>query len=167
MKSPLLCLALAAPLTVSATEHRVNSPDGRLAFVVSDDAGLRYRIELNGRSILGVESAGAGEAAAGRVFGLVARVYDDGVAFRYELPAGFGAEEFTLMRELTEFRFTACHRCRAGCEGYAVERSTDLATWKVVSNHTVMSLEATFTKTQAQSQAGRRFYRARQTGDAP
>ena len=44
MKSPLLCLA---PLTMSATEHRVNSPDGRLALVLSDDAGLHYRVELD------------------------------------------------------------------------------------------------------------------------
>jgi hypothetical protein len=167
MKSPLPCLALAPPLTMSAAEHRVNSPDGRLAFVVSDDAGLRYRVELDGRSLLDVESTGAGEAAAGRVFGLVAHVYDDGMAFRHELPAGFGAEEFTLTRELPEFRFTVDHRCWAGGEAYAVERSTDLVTWTVVSNHTVASPEATFTEAQTQSQAARRFYRARQTGDAP
>lgn len=51
MKSPLLLLALLAPLGLSAAEHRVNSPDGKLALVVSDDAGLRYRVELDGKSV--------------------------------------------------------------------------------------------------------------------
>ena len=48
MKSPLPCLALAVPLTLFATEHCVNSPDERLAFLVSDDADLRYCVELDG-----------------------------------------------------------------------------------------------------------------------
>ena len=50
---------------------------------------------------------------------------------------------------------------------YAIERSTDLATWAVVANGTVTTPAGTFTETQSQASAGRRFYRARQTGDAP
>jgi hypothetical protein len=49
MKSPLLLLALLAPLGLSAAEYRVNSPNGKLALVVSDDAGLRY-LELAGNA---------------------------------------------------------------------------------------------------------------------
>ena len=50
---------------------------------------------------------------------------------------------------------------------YAIERTTDLVTWTAVSNRTVASPAATFTETQTQANADRRFYRARQTGDAP
>jgi len=49
---------------------------------------------------------------------------------------------------------------------YAIERSTDLATWQPVANGTVTTPAGTFTETQAQI-ASRRFYRAQQTGDAP
>lgn len=50
---------------------------------------------------------------------------------------------------------------------YAMKRATDLVTWPVASNRRVTSPAATFTETQIQSNASRRFYRARQTGDAP
>ena len=45
-----------------------------------------------------------------RAFALVARAYDEGVAFRYDLPEASGLGEFTLNRELTELRFPADHR---------------------------------------------------------
>lgn len=50
---------------------------------------------------------------------------------------------------------------------YAVERSTDLTTWQTVANGTVTTPAGTFTETQTQANAERRFYRARQTGNAP
>ncbi len=169
-------LALLMPLASLAAEHRVASPDGRLALVLSDEAGLRYRVELDGRPVLADSAlglafadglvlgpaariadtraashdgvwenahgprrrvpdnwrelsltlreappAGASAASASRVFGLVARAYDDGVAFRYDLPAEFGAGEFTVARELTEFRFTADHRCWSGGQSSSAE----------------------------------------------
>ncbi len=49
-----------------------------------------------------------------RVFGLVARAYDDGVAFRYDLPEASGLGRFVLTRELTEFAFPDDHACWAG-----------------------------------------------------
>lgn len=49
-----------------------------------------------------------------RRFVLVARAYDDGVAFRYDLPKESNLEEFTLTKELTEFSFPQDHTCWAG-----------------------------------------------------
>ncbi len=156
------CAALAA-------ERRVSSPDGRLALVLSDEAGLRYRVELEGKPVL-VDSAlgldfadglrlgpaarigetrsaahdGAWENPFGvrrrvpdswrelrvalreeggkpRDFALVLRAYDNGVAFRYELPAAFGPDEFVIEAERTEFRFPADHRAWAGGESTSAE----------------------------------------------
>jgi alpha-glucosidase len=157
-----------------AVERRVNSPDGKLTLVVSDDAGLRYRVELGGKpllvdSVLGLAFADgtilgpaakitstkkAGRKAAwdnplgqrrvvpdrfrelrlelhepaappapARTFALVARAYDEGVAFRYDLPEASGLGEFTLQRELTEFRFPADHRAWAGDESECAENT--------------------------------------------
>ena len=50
---------------------------------------------------------------------------------------------------------------------YAIERSTDLTTWQTVANGTVTTPAGAFAETQSQAGAARRFYRARQTGDAP
>lgn len=44
-------------------------------------------------------------APENRPMTLVFRAYDDGIAFRYEVPAQTGLEEFVLMRELTDFAF--------------------------------------------------------------
>jgi alpha-glucosidase len=172
MKSPLFAfLALLAPLCASAAEHRVRSPDGKLALIVSDDAGLRYRVELDGKPLLADSALGLafadgttlgptakitkikkatrkatwdnplgqrravpdrfrelrltlGEGAApARAFALVARAYDEGVAFRYDLPEASGLGEFTLVRELTEFRFPADHRAWAGEESGCAENT--------------------------------------------
>lgn len=56
--------------------------------------------------------------AAARRFGLIMRAYDDGVAFRYDLPESSG---FVLTDELTEFRFAADYRCWAGGESACAE----------------------------------------------
>jgi alpha-glucosidase len=138
----LLALAwlLFAPAVVAA-EHRITSPEGGLAVVVSDGGGLHYRVEVGGQAVV-VESAlglgfqdgtrlgpsavitgmktashdgswrndfgnrrvvrdrwrearlGLSEPGGGaqsRTFGLIVRAYDDGVAFRYDLPKGSGA----------------------------------------------------------------------------
>lgn len=49
-----------------------------------------------------------------RTFGLVVRVYDDGVAFRYHIPEASGLGSFVLAEELTEFEFAEDARCWAG-----------------------------------------------------
>jgi len=56
-------------------------------------------------------------------FGLIVRVYDDGVAFRYDLPASSGLDDFVLTNELTEFRFTDDYRCWAGDESVSAENA--------------------------------------------
>lgn len=45
--------------------------------------------------------------ASGLTFDVIARAYDDGVAFRVFLPRQEGMERFTLLREDTEFRFAS------------------------------------------------------------
>lgn len=165
---PIL-LALAA--SASAAEQRVTSPDGKLTLVISDDAGLRYRVEFDGKplladSVLGLAFADGStlgptakiadtkksardatwndpfgqqrtvpdqfrelrvelrEATTpARSFALVARSYDNGVAFRYDLPEASGLGEFTLNRELTEFRFTDDHRAWPGDESECAENT--------------------------------------------
>ena len=168
---PLLLAAALLTSSMSAAEQRVSSPDGKLTLVVSDNAGLRYRVELDGKplladSVLGLAFADGttlGPAAKittpqtavrnatwdnpigqrrtvpdrfrelrielrepttpARTFALVARAYDDGVAFRYDLPEASGLGEFTLQRELTEFRFPADHRAWAGDESACAENT--------------------------------------------
>ena len=44
-------------------------------------------------------------AAPGRRFDVVFRVFDDGLGFRYELPAGHGLSDIVIQEELTEFAF--------------------------------------------------------------
>jgi alpha-glucosidase len=56
-----------------------------------------------------------------RVFGLVVRVYDCGVAFRYDLPDTSGLGHFVLTNELTEFRFAGDYPCWAGGESDCAE----------------------------------------------
>lgn len=162
--------ALLASLA-SAAEQRVSSPNGKLTLVVSDDTGLRYRVELDGKpllanSVLGLSFADGtilGPAAKitdtqtaarnatwdnpigqrrtvpdrfrelrinlregsspARTFAVVARAYDEGVAFRYDLPEASGLGEFTLKRELTEFRFPADYRAWRGDESACAENT--------------------------------------------
>jgi len=56
-----------------------------------------------------------------REFGLIVRAYDDGVAFRYDLPEASGLGRFVLTRELTEFHFADDYRCWAGEESVCAE----------------------------------------------
>jgi alpha-glucosidase len=168
MKVLLVSMALSA-IAAHASEQRVVAPNGGLAVVVSDDRGLRYRVEVNGKAVLtdsplGLEFKGgptlgpaaviAKAARAGhegkwenrlgnnrfvrdnwrelrltleergaprRTFGFVVRAYDDGVAFRYDLPESTGLGHFVLTNELTEFRFAGDYRCWAGGESPATE----------------------------------------------
>jgi alpha-glucosidase len=53
-------------------------------------------------------------SSPGRKFGMVVRAYDDGVAFRYELPKQRGWHDFTLDNELTDFAFDSDCLCFAG-----------------------------------------------------
>jgi len=167
----LLAATTLLAASTTAAEQRVRSPDGKLVLVVSDDAGLRYRVEFDGKplladSVLGLAFADGttlgpaakitdtkksarkatwedafGQrrtvpdrfrelrvelretAAPARVFALVARAYDEGVAFRYDLPEASGLGEFTLKSELTEFRFPADHRAWPGDESECAENT--------------------------------------------
>lgn len=44
---------------------------------------------------------------------IIFRAYDDGVAFRYRIPAQVGLETFDIVEEISEFRFPADYRCWA------------------------------------------------------
>lgn len=63
----------------------------------------------------------AERGTASRSFGLIVRAYDDGVAFRYDLPEASKLGHFTLTNELTEFRFADDYRCWAGGESACAE----------------------------------------------
>lgn len=54
-------------------------------------------------------------------FGLIVRAYNDGVAFRYDLPEKSGLGQFVLTDELTEFRFADDYRCWGGRDGASAE----------------------------------------------
>ena len=56
-----------------------------------------------------------------RTFGLLVRAYNDGIAFRYDLPISSGLGNFVLTNELTEFRFAEDYRCWAGDESECAE----------------------------------------------
>jgi alpha-glucosidase len=56
-----------------------------------------------------------------RTFGLIVRAYNDGVAFRYDLPESSGLGQFVLTGELTEFHFGNDYRCWAGRESPCAE----------------------------------------------
>jgi alpha-glucosidase len=53
-------------------------------------------------------------SAAGRMFEVVFRAFNDGVAFRYELLSQPGMRNFVLEQELTQFVFPADYACFAG-----------------------------------------------------
>lgn len=54
------------------------------------------------------------QGPAADTFSVVFRAFDDGIAFRYELPKRAGAQEFVLAEELTQFAFTVDGRSWAG-----------------------------------------------------
>ncbi len=161
---PILLALAAAGLCACGygAEQRVASPDGSIAVTLSDDGGLRYRVDLDGQPLLkpsrlGLEFAGgvrlgpssvieqaepSGHSGAWenrfgkrrevrekwnqlrltlrvagvpeRRFGVSVRVFDDGVALRYELGEASGLGAFTLYHEQTEFAFAGDWRCWAG-----------------------------------------------------
>ncbi len=57
------------------------------------------------------------KSASGRSFDVVFRAFNDGVAFRYALPAQPGRESFILKRDRTEFAFVGNYPCFAGQQG--------------------------------------------------
>ncbi|MFO1511823.1 MAG: glycoside hydrolase family 97 protein [Verrucomicrobiota bacterium] len=80
--------------------------------------GNRRKVRDNWRELrLTLQERGA----QARTFGLIVRAYDDGVAFRYDLPASSGLGQFVLTNELTEFRFADDYRCWAGGESACAE----------------------------------------------
>jgi alpha-glucosidase len=169
MKKLTLSLSLLLFCGVAnAKEVRVASPDGKIALVVSDEAGLHYRVQVDGRPViinsalglefkdgtrLGAESLIAStqqrkhrgrwkndfgkrgnvpdnwnqitvtlqEKGTSRQFRVVARAYNDGVAFRYDLPLASGLGQFVLTKELTEFRFADDYRSWLGNESDSAE----------------------------------------------
>jgi alpha-glucosidase len=160
---------LLQPADAQASEQRVAGPGSGPAIIISDDPGLSFRVEVDGKTVvskspLGLEfqdGAKLGPAAVitkavrakhdgtwenpfgnnrvvrdnwqevrltleergtpRRVFGLVVRAYQDGVAFRYDLPETSGLGQFVMTNELTEFRFADDYRCWAGGEGGSAE----------------------------------------------
>jgi len=63
-----------------------------------------------------------------RTFGLIVRAYDDGVAFRYDLPEASQLGHFVLTNELTEFNFAGDWRCWYGEESACAENHYPEAT---------------------------------------
>jgi len=159
-------LSCGLMVVACASEQRLTSPDGRLAVVVSDNAGLHYRVEVDSKPVLTESRLGLefqdgtrlGPTASitktktashngtwdnhfgkrsvfrdhwkelrltlreqTRNFGLIVRAYDDGVAFRYDLPETTGLGHFVLTNELTEFHFAKDCRCWFGEESSCAE----------------------------------------------
>lgn len=158
----LFILFLTSTGCAYRAEHRLSSPDGTIEVVISDDQGLHYRVEIEGKVVLaesrlGLEFKGGlslGPSAIitkaktnrhegqwenpfgqrrfvpdnwrqlhltleedgepRRTFGLIVRAYNDGAAFRYELPEESGLGDFVLTNERTEFNFAEDYRCWAG-----------------------------------------------------
>ncbi len=50
----------------------------------------------------------------GKTFGLYVRAYNNGVAFRYEIPEASGMGTFTVVNELSQFHFASDWDCRIG-----------------------------------------------------
>jgi len=151
----------------NAAETRVASPDGKITCVVSTEAGLRYHVEVDGKTViadsrLGLKFKNAElgddpgvlsvrtqrhkgtwedhfgkrrmvpdnwnqvwltfqEKQTDRQFGLIVRAYNDGVAFRYDLPVTSGLGQFVLTKDLTEFCFPDDDRCWLGYESVCAE----------------------------------------------
>ena len=159
--SVLLVMSVFA-LNSQSAELRVLSPDGRIAVVVSDEDGLRYRVDVDHQPLilssrLGLEFAnglrlgptakieksekadydGFWENKSGkrravrdkwnqlgvtflepgvvdRRLGVLVRVFDDGVALRYDLPEESKLDSFVLYHEKTEFVFAGDYTCWVG-----------------------------------------------------
>lgn len=57
------------------------------------------------------------DGANGTGYGLIVRAYNDGIAFRYVLPAAQQAARLTIQDEATEFRFAGDYACRGLNQG--------------------------------------------------
>jgi len=80
--------------------------------------GNRRSVPDNWKELrLTLEETGAPQ----RTFGLIVRAYDDGGAFRYDLPEKSGLGQFVMTGELTEFRFADDFRCWGGRDGASTE----------------------------------------------
>ncbi len=166
--SSIFASALALGLTFGtaplarAKDESLTSPDGRVAVIVSDTGGLRYRVTLDGQpaladSRLGLDFAGgislgraakitaaaraehdgtwensfgqrrvvpdryrelklelAENADAPQRLNLIVRAYDNGIAFRYEIPTQPGLADYVVTDELTEFVFPTDLKCWTG-----------------------------------------------------
>ncbi|HEV2859985.1 MAG TPA: glycoside hydrolase family 97 protein [Pyrinomonadaceae bacterium] len=88
------------------TDARRRAHDSTYRLVVGKAATSRDRYHELSVSL--AETAGAR-----RRLRLVFRAYDDGVAFRYEIPAQSGLRDFELVDERSEFRFAADYKCWA------------------------------------------------------
>lgn len=88
-------------------EGRWENPFGQRRFVPDNWRQLRLTLEERGEPR--------------RTFGLIVRAYDEGVAFRYDLPEASGLGDFVLTDERTEFCFAEDYRCWAGNESACAE----------------------------------------------
>ncbi|HYP54277.1 MAG TPA: glycoside hydrolase family 97 protein, partial [Pyrinomonadaceae bacterium] len=95
---------LSAGMAVTRTRRRARDSTYRLVVGKASHARDRYR-EM---TVSVAEVAGAR-----RRLELVFRAYDDGVAFRYEIPAQAGLREFEIVDERSEFRFAGDYKCWA------------------------------------------------------
>jgi alpha-glucosidase len=94
---------------ISKNEHKGKweNPFGKRRFVRDEWRELRLTLEERGTPV--------------RKFGLIVRAYDNGVAFRYDLPEASKLGHFVLTKELTEFRFAGDCRCWFGEESVCAE----------------------------------------------
>lgn len=103
-------LGPAAVITkVAKNKHsgKWEDPFGNRRFVRDDWRELRLTLEERGTPV--------------RTFGLIVRAYDNGVAFRYDLPEASKLGHFVLTKEPTEFRFVEDNRCWFGEESLCAE----------------------------------------------
>lgn len=91
-------------MEVETVGRRAHDSTYALAVGKASSARDRYR-EL---TVSLRESAGAR-----RRLQIIFRAYDDGVAFRYHIPAQAGIETLDIVEEISEFRFPADYRCWA------------------------------------------------------
>ena len=99
--------AVITKAEMSRHEDQWENPFGQRRFVPDNWRQLRLTLEQG--------------SEPRRTFGLIVRAYDDGVAFRYDLPRESGLGDFVLTGELTEFRFAEDYPCWAGDQSQDAE----------------------------------------------
>lgn len=103
-------LGPSAVITKAESSHhngQWENPFGRRRFVPDNWRQLHLTLEESGQPR--------------RTFGVIVRAYDDGIAFRYDLPKESGLGDFVLTGELTEFRFAEDYPCWAGDQSQDAE----------------------------------------------